>query len=55
MKAVENDVRGEEDLADCVGSLSIDNSCPVVQIRFKMAERMFPDLVLEETADCTTP
>lgn len=54
VKAIENDVRGVDDLADCVGSLTIDNSCPAMEIRFNMVQKMFPDLVIEDNADCTT-
>ena len=54
VKAMENDVRGEGDLADCVGSLTIDDSCPAMQFQFKMVEKMFPDLVIEDNADCTS-
>ena len=54
VKAMENDVRGEGDLADCVGSLTIDDSCPAMQFQFNMVEKMFPDLVIEDNADCTS-
>ena len=54
VKAVENDARGEEDLADCVGSLTIDNSCPAMELRFNMVKKMFSDLVIEDSADCTS-
>ena len=54
VKAIENDVRGEDDLADCVGSLSVDNSCPAISFKFNMVEKLFPDLVIEDHADCTS-
>merc|ERR1711997_636913 len=55
VKAVENDERNmETDLADCVGSLSVDNSCPVIMISFKRIQKEFPDLEIDlNDAICT--
>ena len=54
VKAVENDIRGDDDLADCVGTLSIDRSCPAVDMKFNNLEKLYPDLVIEDHADCTS-
>ena len=44
----------ETDLADCVGSLSVDNSCPVIMISFKRIQKEFPDLEIDlNDAICT--
>ena len=55
VKAVENEERNmETDLADCVGSLSVDNSCPVIMINFKKVQKEFPDLEIDmNDAVCT--
>jgi len=49
VKAVENGTRDIEngDLADCIGSLSVDNSCPAILLNFRRVINNFPDAVID--------
>ena len=53
---VENDVRDIEngDLADCIGSLSVDNSCPAIILNMRGAQNMYPDAIIDlNDGNCT--
>ena len=53
VKAVENEVRKETDLADCIGSLSVDNSCPAILLNFGGIKKRYPDLDIDmNKANC---
>ena len=55
VKALENEVRElDAGLADCIGSLTVDNSCPAILINFKKVMKKFPDVEIDMTeGDCT--
>ena len=55
VKAIENETRDmETDLADCIGSLSVDKSCPSILINFNRLLKLHPDLVINMTeGNCT--
>ena len=44
----------DTDLADCIGSLTVDNSCPAIMIRLDNIKKMFPDVSVDLTeGNCT--
>ena len=56
VKVVEEDVRDLEngDLADCIGSLSVDNSCPAIILNLRGIQKMYPDTVFDlNDGNCT--